>query len=88
MRKNVHDAERVLRVVGGTLLSSMAFWGPRKSFYLAFLAPMITGLTGKCPLYSAMNINTRKTANEQANDYFPVQSDSERAAGHPLVGAS
>jgi 5-bromo-4-chloroindolyl phosphate hydrolysis protein len=30
---------------------------------------------------------TRKKVVDQANDYFPVQSDSERAAGHPLVGS-
>lgn len=29
-----------------------------------------------------------KSVEEQANDYFPVQSPSERAAGHPLVGTA
>ncbi len=43
-------------------------------------------------LYSVVRMNTRKkiekSVDEQANDYFPVQSPSERAAGHPLVGTA
>lgn len=43
-------------------------------------------------LYSALRMNNRNTkeqsVDEQANDYFPVQSPSERAAGHPLVGTA
>ena len=89
MQKNIHQFERIARVAGGAFLSSMAFWGPKKPWMLSFLIPVATGLMGKCPVYSALGINTRaKTVDEQANDYFPVQSDSERAAGHPLVGAS
>lgn len=89
MQKNIHPYERIARVAGGALLSSMAFWGPRKPWLLSFLIPVATGLAGKCPVYSALGINTRdNSVDAQANDYFPVQSDSERAAGHPLVGAS
>jgi Protein of unknown function (DUF2892) len=89
MIKNIHDYERVGRVVGGLFLSSLAFWGPRKTWYLAFLVPIVTGLTGTCPFYSAMGVSTRKDEiDSQANDYFPVQSSSEAAAGHPLVGVS
>jgi hypothetical protein len=87
MQKNVHDYERIGRVVGGITLSSLAFWGPRKIWFLGFLVPVITGLMGKCPLYSSLGISTRKS--EQAdNDYFPVKSDSELAAGHPIVGVT
>jgi hypothetical protein len=39
-------------------------------------------------LYLVLGRRTRKNVDEQANDYFPVQSTSERAAGHPLVGVS
>ncbi len=88
MKKNIHPFERLLRVAGGTFLASMAFWGPKKPWMLSFLGPVASGAVGTCPLYSALDISTRKDAEAQANDYFPVQSDSERAAGHPLVGAS
>lgn len=86
MKKNIHDYERVGRVVGGVFLSSLAFWGPKKPLYLAFLIPIATGAVGTCPLYSALGVSTRKDPDTQANDYFPVQSTSEAAAGHPIVG--
>jgi hypothetical protein len=92
MKKNVHDVERVFRLVGGAFLSSMMFWGPKKKIFGLFVIPMITGATGKCPAYSALDINTRENkeidVEKQANDYVPVQSPSEIAAGHPLVGTA
>ena len=88
MKKNIHDYERVGRVAGGLFLSSMAFWGPKKKYFLGFLIPAFTGVTGNCPFYSATGMSTRKEVEEQANDYFPVQSSSEAAAGHPIVGVS
>lgn len=88
MKKNIHDYERVGRFMGGLFLSSMAFWGPRKKKYLIFLVPTITGVTGVCPLYSALGVSTRKGRDNTSNNYFPVQSDSEKAAGHPIVGVS
>lgn len=90
MKKNINNVERVLRFSGGALLSSMAFWGPKQKWMLSFLVPTVTGIVGTCPLYSAMGISTlseKKNVEEQANDYFPVQSDSERVAGHPFVGS-
>jgi hypothetical protein len=92
MTKNINQYERVFRVTGGALLASMAFWGPRKIWMTSFLIPVITGFVGTCPLYHALGINTcrissKKALEAQANDYFPVQSDSEIAAGHPLVGS-
>lgn len=92
MKKNVHDVERVFRFVGGAFLSSMMFWGPKKPIFGLFVIPMITGATGNCPMYSALDLDTREMkgidVEKQANDYFPVQSPSERAAGHPLVGTA
>jgi hypothetical protein len=96
MKKNIHDYERIGRVVGGAALASLAFWGPRKAGFLAFLVPVATGAVGTCPLYSALGISTRPNAasgntsigkgGRRDNDYFPVQSASESAAGHPIVG--
>lgn len=88
MKKNIHDYERVGRLAGGLILSSLAFWGPRNKLFLGFLIPAFTGVTGTCPVYSAAGISTRKDVESQANDFFPVQSVSERAAGHPIVGVS
>ena len=88
MKKNIHDYERVFRFAGGAFLSSLAFWGPKNKGFLGFIIPMSTGLIGTCPLYSALGISTRKDIKDRDNEYFPVQSVSERAAGHPIVGAS
>ena len=88
MQKNIGDFERVARVIGGGVLASMAFWGPKKRWYLAFAIPAIEGAIGTCALYSAFHINTRSVEEDQANVYFPAQSPSERAAGNPIVGVS
>lgn len=90
MKKNIHDYERIFRVIGGVVLTSMVFWGPKSKWFSIFLAPVATGFVGTCPLYSAFGVTTRPraTTEEQANDYFPIQSPSEKAAGHPIVGVS
>lgn len=62
----------VLRLVGGGLFSSMFFWGVYS--VIKFRAGNSRGMA--------------RDVEEQANDYFPVQSPSERAAGHPLVGTA
>ncbi len=38
-------------------------------------------------IFSKRKVNA-KSVEEQANDYFPLQSPSERAAGHPQVGTT
>jgi hypothetical protein len=87
MQKNIHNVERVARVALGAALSSRAFFGPRKPWYLVFAFPVITGLVGTCPLYSALGVSTRpEDQDKSSNDYFPDKSQSEIAAGHPIVG--
>lgn len=87
MNKNIHDYERVFRFLSGAFLTSLAFWGPKNKSFLAFSVLMGTGLVGTCPLYSFLGISTRKTE-DLDNRYFPKLSDSERAAGHPIVGVT
>jgi hypothetical protein len=87
MKKNIHDYERIARTIGGLTLASMAFWGPKRPWLLGFAGAAVSGLVGTCPLYSALGISTRSSVEAQANDYLPVQSPSEEAAGHPIVGA-
>lgn len=98
MRKNIHPYERVGRVVGGLLLSSLAFWGPKNKWYLAFLGLAADGAIGTCPLYSALGISTLpekqnqreipSDVERQAKEYIGAESDSEIAAGHPIVGVT
>jgi len=58
MKKNIHPYERVVRIVGGAVLASMAFWGPTNMWFLLGLVPLATGLMGWCPPYSLLGINT------------------------------
>lgn len=57
-KKNVHQVERVVRVVGGAGLASLAFWGPANPLFLLGLIPVITGLLGTCPLYTLLGVST------------------------------
>lgn len=58
MKKNVHQVERVIRIVGGAGLTSLAFWGPTNQWFLLGLIPLATGLLGWCPPYALLGIST------------------------------
>ena len=61
MTKNIHPIERVIRVVVGVVLTSMAFIGPANPWFLIGIVPVLTGLIGWCPPYQILGINTCKT---------------------------
>lgn len=58
MTKNIHPAERVIRVLVGVGLTSLAFVGPENKLFLLGLVPVATGLLGWCPPYAMLGINT------------------------------
>lgn len=58
MTKNIHPVERVVRVVLGAFLVSLAFWGPASPWFLLGAIPLATGLIGWCPPYAVFGINT------------------------------
>jgi hypothetical protein len=60
MKVNIHPAERMIRVVVGLVVSSMAFWGPSSYWFLIGLVPVLTGLIGWCPPYQLLGISTCK----------------------------
>lgn len=60
MQKNVHKVERVIRVVVGAGLVSLAFVGPASPWFFIGLVPIATGLLGWCPPYAIFGINTCK----------------------------
>lgn len=60
MIKNIHPIERVVRVVAGLGLISMAFVGPKNLWFLAGIVPVLTGLSGWCPPYQILGISTCK----------------------------
>jgi hypothetical protein len=60
MKQNVHNIERVIRVVIGLAVVSLVFIGPQSSWGWLGLVPIVTGLTGRCPPYAMLGINTCK----------------------------
>jgi len=53
METNTGATERVIRTVVGLGLITIALVGPRTPWGWLGLVPLLTGLSGWCPLYSA-----------------------------------
>jgi hypothetical protein len=55
---NEHAIDRVLRVVLGLALLTIAFFGPKTPLGYLGVVPLATGLLGSCPLYSILGLST------------------------------
>jgi len=55
---NVHNIERVFRVILGLVVLSLVFIGPRSLWGLLGLVPLVTGIVGTCPAYTLFGIST------------------------------
>lgn len=62
MKKNVGSLDRVLRIIVGAVILSLAFVGPRSPWAYLGIIPLATGLIGWCPPYSLFGISTCKVA--------------------------
>jgi len=60
MRVNEGVIDRIVRIVFGAAVLSLAFFGPRTPYAYIGLVPLITGLVGYCPLYALMGVNSCK----------------------------
>ena len=60
MKTNIHKIERIIRVIIGLALTTLAFIGPANLWFLLGLIPLATGLLGWCPPYALLGINTCK----------------------------
>jgi hypothetical protein len=58
MKTNIHKYERVLRILIGATLVSLAYIGPANRWFLLGAIPLATGIIGWCPPYSLLGINT------------------------------
>ena len=58
MKINVGQTDKILRILVGVGLLSLAFMGPKTAFGYIGLIPLITGLVNYCPLYSVLGMNT------------------------------
>ncbi len=59
MKQNIGTRERVVRVVLGAGIVSLAFVGPASPWAWLGLAPLLTGLTGWCLTYTLLGIDRR-----------------------------
>ena len=59
MNQNEGSFDRVARVLVGSMLLSLVFFGPYTWFGLVGVVPLFTGLVGFCPLYRAFGFSTR-----------------------------
>ena len=60
--KNIGTGDRVIRIVIGLGVLSLFFVlnQERRYFGLLGLIPLVTGLTGYCPMYAALHVKTNK----------------------------
>lgn len=56
--RNEHVVERVLRVLVGAGIVSLAFLGPKTPWGYLGLIPIVTGLIGSCPVYTLLGWST------------------------------
>ncbi len=60
MKINIHPIERLVRVIMGCVLITLAFIGPENKWFLLGVVPVLTGLLGWCPPYQMLGISTCK----------------------------
>lgn len=58
MTINEGTTDRIVRVITGLVILSLAFIGPKTAWGYVGLIPIATGLVGYCPAYSLLGINT------------------------------
>ena len=58
-KKNVGKIDRVIRVVVGIILVGNVFYALHHPIGWLGVILIVTGIVGKCPLYSIIGINTR-----------------------------
>ena len=56
--KNEGTVDRVLRVIVGLVGIALVFTGPKTAWGWFGLIPLVTGLAGRCPLYSLFGFDT------------------------------
>lgn len=58
MKINEGIVDRILRVIVGAGILSLAFIGPQTPWAYIGVVPLLTGLVGFCPLYAVLGFNT------------------------------
>lgn len=64
MKPNVGSLDRIVRVVLGAGILSLAFIGPQTPFGYLGLVPLLTGVFGFCPAYLPFGLSTCRVPNK------------------------
>ena len=60
MKKNIASTERIIRIIAGIMIISLAFVGPKSAWAYLGIIPLATGLIGWCPPYALFGFSTCK----------------------------
>jgi len=60
MKLNEGAVDRILRIIVGLVVLSLAFVGPQTAWGYLGVIPLLTGIVGFCPLYALLGVNTCK----------------------------
>lgn len=58
IKRNIGTTERIIRVMVGIGILSLAFIGPQSPWAALGILPLLTGLMGWCPPYALLGIST------------------------------
>jgi len=61
-KQNVGKTDRVIRVILGVLLIGNVFFALQHPIGWIGVVLLVTGIAGRCPLYSLLGLNTRSAA--------------------------
>jgi hypothetical protein len=61
MGRNVGPLDRTLRIGVGTAMVVMWIFGPLGWWGILGFLPLVTGITGVCPVYPLLGVNTAGT---------------------------
>jgi hypothetical protein len=62
MGRNIGTLDQILRQAIGTALVVMWIFGPLGWWAILGFYPLVTGITGVCPIYPLLGVSTRKPA--------------------------
>ena len=65
-QRNLGTVDRVVRIVAGLGILSLAFVGPTTFWGFLGLVPLVTGLVGFCPAYCPLGLKTCRVPSKPA----------------------
>jgi hypothetical protein len=69
LQRNEHTIDRVVRIALGLALLMIVFVGPQTPWGWLGLIPLVTGLLGRCPIYTLLGINTCAVKRTEVTDH-------------------